>query len=134
PEGPKQVVVKVQRPGIASTIAGDLELLHGLAALIERAIPESRIYSPTGLVAQFDRAITSELDFTIEAENARRFARNFEGSSICRYPFVYKDASRKTVLTLEFLPGMKINDALENGYPGPLLAKRSVAIVIQQIF
>jgi len=134
PEGPKQVVVKVQRPGIASKIAGDLELLHGLAALIERAIPESRIYSPTGLVAQFDRAITSELDFTIEAENARRFARNFEGSSICRYPFVYKEASRKTVLTLEFLPGMKINDALENGYPGPLLAKRSVAIVIQQIF
>lgn len=133
-EGPKEVVVKVQRPGIASTIAGDVELLHGLAALVERAIPESRIYSPTGLVAQFDRAITSELDFTIEAENARRFARNFEGSTICCYPFVYKEASAKTVLTLEFLPGMKINDALEHGYPGPVLAKRSVAIVIQQIF
>ena len=134
PEGPKDVVVKVQRPGIARTINGDLELLHGLAALIERAIPESKIYSPTGLVEQFDRAITSELDFTIEAENARRFARNFEGSKICRYPHVYKEASNKTVLTLEFLPGMKINDALDNGYPGPLLAKRSVAIVIQQIF
>lgn len=133
-EGPEEVVVKVQRPGIANTIAGDLELLHGLAALIERAIPESKIYSPIGLVAQFDRAITSELDFTIEAENARRFARNFEGSTICCYPAVYKDASAKTVLTLEFLPGQKINDALDSGYPGPVLAKRAVAVVVQQIF
>lgn len=133
-EGPRDVVVKVQRPGIANTIAGDLELLHGLAALIERAIPESKIYSPIGLVAQFDRAITSELDFTIEGDNARRFARNFEGSKICTFPAVYKEASAKTVLTLEFLPGKKINDALDDGYPGPLLAKRSVAIVFQQIF
>lgn len=134
PDGPREVVVKVQRPGIATTIAGDLELLHGLAALIERAIPESKIYSPIGLVAQFDRAITSELDFTIEAENARRFARNFEGSTICCYPAVYKEASAKTVLTLEFLPGKKVNDALDDGYPGPVLAKRAVSIVIQQIF
>lgn len=133
-DGPREVVVKVQRPGIANTIAGDLELLHGLAALIERAIPESKIYSPIGLVAQFDRAITSELDFTIEAENARRFARNFEGSTICCYPAVYKDASAKTVLTLEFLPGKKINVALEDGYAGPILAKRAIAVVVQQIF
>lgn len=133
-EGPKDVVVKVQRPGIANTIAGDLELLHGLAALVERAIPESKIYNPVGLVEQFDRAITSELDFTIEAENARRFARNFEGNATVSFPLVYKEASAKTVLTLEFLPGKKINEAVANGYPGPLLAKRSVAIIIQMIF
>lgn len=133
-EGPKDVVVKVQRPGIANTIAGDLELLHGLAALVERAIPESKIYNPVGLVEQFDRAITSELDFTIEAENARRFARNFEGNATVSFPFVHKEASAKTVLTLEFLPGKKINEAVASGYPGPLLAKRSVAIIIQMIF
>src|SRR6185503_2311699 len=72
-DGTLDVVVKVQRPGIAETIASDLDLLHAFAALVERAIPESRIYSPVGLVQQFDRAITSELDFTAEAENALRF-------------------------------------------------------------
>src|SRR5690606_21704034 len=50
-EGPRDVVVKVQRPGIAQTIASDLDILHALAALVERAIPESRIYSPVGLVS-----------------------------------------------------------------------------------
>ena len=44
-----------------------------LRSKLEHAIPESRIYSPVALVQQFDRAITSELDFTTEAENALRF-------------------------------------------------------------
>jgi len=57
------VAIKVQRPGVEQIVMRDLDLLHLLAALIERAIPESRIYSPRGLVDQFDRAITSELDF-----------------------------------------------------------------------
>ncbi|MBI2896436.1 MAG: AarF/ABC1/UbiB kinase family protein [Deltaproteobacteria bacterium] len=134
PEGPREVVVKVQRPGIARTIAGDVELLHVLSAIIERAIPESRIYSPTGLVAQFDRAIHAELDFTIEADNARRFAQNFAASGACRFPEVYREASSKTVLTLEYLPGRKISEALAAGHSGPKLARRAVTAIIQQIF
>ena len=78
-DGPTQVVVKVQRPKIAGTVARDVELLHGLARFVERTIPESHIYRPTGLVAQFDKAITAELDFVLEADNAKRFAENFSG-------------------------------------------------------
>jgi ubiquinone biosynthesis protein len=64
------VAVKVQRPRIRATIERDLDLLYLMARLIERAVPESTIYSPTGLVAEFDRAITAELDYTLEAEHA----------------------------------------------------------------
>lgn len=143
PEGPKDVVVKVQRPGVRSTVARDLELLHALAKLIERAIPESRLYSPTELVNQFDRAITSELDFSLEADNAARFTRNFEGyrpageaaaGSVC-FPHVYKEVSSKQVLTLEFLPGSKVYDAIRlHGHRGPVIAKASVGIIIKMIF
>ncbi|HSO00460.1 MAG TPA: AarF/UbiB family protein, partial [Candidatus Nanopelagicales bacterium] len=143
PEGPKDVVVKAQRPGVRSTVARDLELLHALAALIERVIPESRIYSPTELVDQFDRAITSELDFSLEADNAARFKRNFEGyrpagdaasGSVC-FPHVYREASSKQVLTLEFLPGYKVYDAIRlHGHQGPVIAKASVGIIIKMIF
>src|SRR5690606_34923090 len=66
-EGVEEVVVKVQRRGIRSTIERDVELLHWLARAVERSIPESRIYSPVRLVAQFDHAITAELDFRSEA-------------------------------------------------------------------
>jgi hypothetical protein len=78
-DGPLDVVVKVQRPRVRTTVARDVEILHALASVVERTIPESRIYSPIGLVEQFDRAITSELDFVQEAEHAARFTKNFAG-------------------------------------------------------
>ncbi|MCC6552705.1 MAG: AarF/ABC1/UbiB kinase family protein [Polyangiaceae bacterium] len=134
PDGPKDVVVKVQRPGVRTTVARDLELLHALAKLVERAIPESRLYSPSGLVEQFDRAITSELDFIQEAEHAQRFAKNFEDNPTVRFPKVYREASSKQVLTLEFLPGKKVYDAIKGGFQGPMIAQRAVGIVIKMIF
>jgi len=135
PDGPKDVVVKVQRPGVRATVARDLELLHALAALVERTIPESRIYSPTALVDQFDRAITSELDFTLESEHAAKFGRNFAGHPNVRFPHVYKEASSKQVLTLEFLPGLKVYDAIrDRGFIGERIAKTSVGIIIKMVF
>ncbi len=134
-EGPKEVVVKVQRPSVRETVVRDLELLHMLAGLIERAIPESKIYSPVALVDQFDRAITSELDFKLEAEHSDRFTKNFAGKDVARFPIVYKQATTNRVLTLEFFDGHKVYDAVrKHGFAGPTIAKVSVAIIIKMIF
>jgi ubiquinone biosynthesis protein len=135
PEGGKDVVVKVQRPGARTTVARDVEILHALASVVERTIPESRLYSPRGLVDQFDRGITSELDFQQEAEHALRFARNFAGKEQVRFPKVYKEASTKQVLTLEFLPGTKVYEAIkDHGHLGANIAKTSVGVIIKMIF
>lgn len=133
-DGPVNVAVKVQRPGISDTVKSDVDILHTLAALVERTIPESKIYSPTGLVSQFDHAITAELDFTTEAENALRFAQNFESFDQVKFPKVYKEASSKQVLTLEFLDGQKIYDAMDGGFEGKRLARIATDIVVKQIF
>jgi len=133
-DGMRDVVVKVQRPNIAETIASDLDLLHTFAALLERAIPESRTYSPVGLVQEFDRAMQSELDFTTEKENAERFASNFRDFPGARFPCVYGDASSKHVLTLEYLDGLKIYTAIERGFRAKDLARLAMHIVIKQIF
>ncbi len=133
-EGPKDVAVKVQRPGIAGTIASDVDLLHVLAALIERAIPESRIYSPVGLVQQFDQAITAELDFASEADNARRFAANFADDPQVRFPAVYREGSSKQVISLEFLEGYKIDEAIQAGHSGKRIARLALATMVRQIF
>jgi ubiquinone biosynthesis protein len=134
-EGPKQVVVKVQRPGVRATVARDLELLHMLAKIVERTIPESKLYQPSALVAQFDRAITTELDYSMEAEHAEKFARNFEGHPHARFPRVYKEASSKTVLTLELLPGHKVYEAIrEHGHKGSAIAQAAVGIIVKSIF
>ena len=127
------VVIKVQRPGVEQTVLRDLDLLHLLAALIERTIPESRVYSPRGMVDQFDRAITSELDFRGEADNAVRFSHNFETDASVVFPKVYKEASAKHVLTLQYLEGCKVYDALAQGHNGEQLARTALRVVIKQI-
>lgn len=137
PDGDQQVVVKVQRPNVGVTVQRDLELLHIMAAALERAIPETRLYSPIGLVQQFDRSITAELNFTIEGENGERFAKNFEGTplgELARFPKVYKQASSKHVLALEFFDGLKVDKAVAAGVSGKVVAKNAVGIVIKMIF
>jgi ubiquinone biosynthesis protein len=105
-----------------------------LAALLERAIPETRIYSPVGLIQQFDQAITAELDFISEADNARRFTRNFEEDPLVVFPEVYRQASSKQVLTMEFLEGEKVHAAVQNGYSGRAIARTAFRSMIKQIY
>jgi len=136
-DGPQHVVVKVQRPNVGETVARDLELLHVMAAALERAIPETRIYSPVGLVQNFDRSITAELNFTIEGENSDRFTKNFQDTpqaAVVKFPKAYKQASSKHVLALEFFDGVKVDKVEERGIDGKLVAKNAVGVVIKQIF
>jgi ubiquinone biosynthesis protein len=133
-DGVEDVVVKVQRPGVGATVARDLELLHVLAAALERAVPETKIYSPIALVQQFDRSITSELNFLVEAENTERFGKNFSGHPHVRFPRVHRQATSKHVLTQEFFPGLKVTKAVEAGADGKKIAKQSVGVVIKMIF
>ncbi len=133
-DGDIDVVVKVQRPNVGPTIARDVELLHIMAAAIERAIPESRIYSPTGLVHQFDRSINTEIDFLTEADNAERFSRNFAGVPDVKFPKIYKQTSSKHVLTQEFFDGKKLDRAIADGADGKRIAKRTLALIIKMIY
>lgn len=134
PEGVREVVVKVQRPNIKQTIERDIELLYWLAKAVERAMPESRTYQPVKLVAEFDRAISAELDFTLEADNATKFSKNFELEREIRFPFVYRQQSAKRVLTLEYFPGLKIYQAIEAGYSAEKICKNTLGLIIQAIF
>jgi ubiquinone biosynthesis protein len=134
PEGNRDVVVKIQRPGVAPTVMRDLELLHTMAAAIERAMPDSKIYSPVGLVQQFDRSITTELNFATEADNAERFAQNFLGHERVHFPRVYRHVSSKHVVTLEYFEGKKLDRAVEEGANGKSIAKLATGIIIKMIF
>src|SRR5690606_13461952 len=68
------------------------------------------------------------------ADNARRFARNFEGHSDVVFPHVHRQASSKHVLTMDFLPGEKINRAVSLGYSGPQIARQTYRAIIKQIY
>ena len=133
-EGTVDVVVKVQRPHVRRTMEADLDLLYWLAHAVERSIPEARLYNPVKMVGEFDRAVTAELDYVQEADNAERFARNFERKRYVKFPKVYRSASSRRVLTLELLAGPKIDAAGPQGFTGEKIAKTAVDVIIQQIF
>lgn len=128
------VVVKVQRPHVQALMARDVDLLYWLAKAIVRSMPESHLYRPVSLVEEFDRSVSAELDFLLEADNHERFTANFVHNPHAKFPKVYRRASAKRVLTLEYLEGRKLYAACRAGVSGEIMAKRAVEIILQQIF
>ncbi len=129
-----KVAVKIQRPGIATTIERDIDLLHWLAQAVESSMPELRAFSPRALVREFDRGIVSELDFNREAENADRFTDNFLGSADVRFPSIYRETSSRSILTMEFIEGHRIDDAIARGVDAKVIATKAVGLTVKQIF
>ena len=128
------VVVKVQRPGITAQVNADLAVLQALARLLEATVEEMGIYSPVGIVAEFDRAIHEELDFVHEAANVRAFAVTHAERSALRIPRVFDELSTSTVLTLEFLDGVRLVQAQLSEERRQALAKVVVDASFQQLF
>ena len=133
----EDVIVKVQRPGIRMTIEVDLEILLHLATLIERHIEEWEIHRPTRIVEEFARSLEKEIDYTIEASNAERFARQFIGNSSVYIPRIFMEATTKQVLTMEFIDGIKASeiDKLDNdGLDRSIIASRGADLILEQVF
>lgn len=104
-----QVVVKVQRPGIEKMIQEDLQILTGLAELLDRYVPELHAYNPVGIVSEFGRSMELETNFIIEANNVRRFALNFVAEPNVKIPRVYSEFTGRRVLVLEALEGIPLS-------------------------
>ena len=129
-----QVVIKVQRPGVGENIRADLSVLHYIARALEAVIEEVGVYSPTGIVEEFDRAIHEELDFLNEASNTRAFHRNHKDRPYVRIPRVYEELSTRTVLTLEFIDGARFGQAVLDDEGKKTLAKNILEGSFNQLF
>ncbi|MBI4691460.1 MAG: AarF/ABC1/UbiB kinase family protein [Nitrospirae bacterium] len=110
------VIVKVQRPNIREQIETDISILTTIVQLMDRYIPESRFFNPTGIVEEFSRTVRKELDFFEEAKNCSRFRKNFEGNPGIHIPKVYGEYTTGRVLIMERIDGVRIDDitAMDN--------------------
>ena len=129
-----EVVVKVQRPGISDQIRADLSVLRYLARLLEAVVEETGIYTPVGIVDEFDRAIHEELDFLNEAANIRAFYENNRERKFLKIPKVYDELSNRTVLTLEYLRGVKIRQINLAEHDRATLARHIIEGAFRQLF
>jgi ubiquinone biosynthesis protein len=124
----------VQRPNLRPQIEADLEIMGFLARALEANFPETMLFSPTGMVAEFERAIFKEIDFGIELRHLERFRRNFADNPRVHFPAPHRALSTARVLTMEFVDGVKITEIHEEQFDVDQVMDTAFEAVLQMIY
>ena len=106
----REVVVKVQRPGIRETVRDDMEALGRLADFADRHTEVGRRYGFGQLLQQFRRSLAGELDYQREAANLTRLGELVADHPYLLVPQPVADYTSSRVLTMDFVPGRKVTD------------------------
>jgi len=130
------VAVKIRRRGIERIIEADLTILSELASLAERHVADAALYSLSELVNEFARTIRREQDLVREGRLIERIASQFAGDPTVRFPRICWPLSTTSVLTMEFLDGVKVSAVGTSEAPDldpRLVARRGADAVLGQI-
>lgn len=133
----EEVVLKIQRPGIDTTVLHDIEILKNLARVVESYFPQYSSFQPMELVRMFEKSILKELNFQNEALNAMQFREQFKENDAIYVPRVYPEHSSQHLLVMEYIQGIKISDLqrLKNiGLTGRDLAIKGINLYFEQVF
>ena len=106
----EDVVVKVQRPGLARLFNLDFEILHHLVRWLNRFLKSARKFNLEAIYREFFELLYLEIDYIHEGKNADRFRQNFQDYQRVAVPQVYWQYTTSKILTLEYLPGIKIDN------------------------
>ncbi|XP_015073225.1 protein ACTIVITY OF BC1 COMPLEX KINASE 8, chloroplastic [Solanum pennellii] len=134
----QEVVVKVQRPGLKDLFDIDLKNLRVIAEYLQKIDPKSD-GAKRDWVAIYDECASvlyQEIDYTKEAANAELFASNFKNLDYVKVPSIYWEYTTPQVLTMEYVPGIKINriQALDQlGVDRKRLGRYAVESYLEQI-
>ena len=106
----EEVAVKVQRPNLLPIITRDLYLLRWAATWIKPFLPLNLGDNLTIVVDEFGTKLFEEIDYENERRNAEKFAANFQDDPGVKVPSIYWRYTSRTVLTLEWIDGIKLTD------------------------
>jgi predicted unusual protein kinase regulating ubiquinone biosynthesis (AarF/ABC1/UbiB family) len=132
----ESVVVKVQRPGLKKLFEIDLQILKGITRYFQNHPKWGRGRDWLGIYEECCRILWEEIDYLNEGRNADTFRRNFRGYDWVNVPRVYWRYATSRVLTLEYLPGIKISqyEALEAaGLDRKLIARQGAQAYLLQL-
>ncbi len=106
----EEVVVKIQYPGVAEAIRGDLANVAVLYRMMAMFYPG---VEPGPIVEELRGRISEELDYANEAKNQRAFYDLYQDHPFIRVPRVYESHSTARVLTSEYIEGQRYADVLK---------------------
>ena len=132
----EEVVVKVQRPGLIKLFTIDLEILKGITRYFQNHPDWGRGRDWLGIYEECCRILWEEIEYLNEGRNADTFRRNFRSEDWVKVPRVYWRYTSPRVLTLEYMPGIKIShyEAIEAaGLDRKDLARKGAKAYLQQL-
>ena len=106
----KDVIIKVKRPGIEKVVEEDICVLKKIIPFAMRFVDPNLRYSAEAMLSQFIETIHEEMDYRIESKNLKTIKKNMEGYPKLKIPSVIDDKSTQNILTMEYLPGIKITN------------------------
>ncbi|MBW4633461.1 MAG: AarF/ABC1/UbiB kinase family protein [Iphinoe sp. HA4291-MV1] len=130
------VVVKVQRPGLKKLFEIDLQILKGITRYFQNHPKWGRGRDWMGIYEECCRILWEEIDYLNEGRNADTFRRNFRTYDWVKVPRVYWRYTSSRVLTLEYLPGIKISqhEAIEAaGLDRKIIARQGAEAYLHQL-
>ncbi len=132
----EEVAIKVQRPGLQQLFTIDLGILKQIARYFQNHPRWGTGRDWLGIYEECSRILWEETDYLNEGRNADTFRRNFRDQDWVSVPRVYWRYTSPRVLTLEYLPGIKIShyEALEAaGLDRKLLARLGAQAYLHQL-
>ena len=109
----KEVVVKIQRPGVKDLVHRDLAILNDAVNRTERYLKKQGILNAKDLVRSFERSMHKELDYRTEARNLDRFKTLYKDYKNFTIPAAFREYSTEKVMVMEFVGGCKISDVAQ---------------------
>jgi predicted unusual protein kinase regulating ubiquinone biosynthesis (AarF/ABC1/UbiB family) len=106
----RDVIVKVSRPNIEERVERDIYVMQRIVPLATRFIDPNLRFSAEGMLSQFIETVHEEMDYRIEAQNLLAIKNNLKDDPDVVIPAVFLERSSRHVLTMEYVPGIKITD------------------------
>ena len=131
----RHVAVKVQRPDLEAMISTDIVAMTYLVALGERLFPRLRALDLPVVVHEFANSLNREIDFSREARSILLIRNALVDVPELWIPDVVAECSSRTVITLEFSAGERI-DLYAKTHPEamPKSINTLVKLMLQTIF
>jgi predicted unusual protein kinase regulating ubiquinone biosynthesis (AarF/ABC1/UbiB family) len=104
-----KVAVKVQRPGLREQITLDLYIVRNIAAWLNRNVGLIRS-DLVALIDELGKRVFEEMDYFNEATNAETFAQLHAHNPRIAVPRIYREATSRRVLTMEWIDGVKLTN------------------------